>query len=245
MDEPLDWALHDAVLFVLDGVLTDTARAHERAWKLAFDEFLFERFGEGFEEFTHDDYMTHVDGRRRYDGVRSFLASRGLALPEGSPADSPAFDSVCALGNTKNDKFRTVLASAGVEVYPGSLRFLHHLDGLGVRAAVVSSSASARDVLLAARLTPRFEVVVDGIMARSRRLRPKPEPDTFLEAVRELGSTPERCAVVDDVAIGIEAARAGGFALAIGVARDGLGGPLHDAGADLVVADLAELVPGS
>jgi beta-phosphoglucomutase family hydrolase len=240
-----DWGHHRAVLFVLDGVLTDTARAHERAWKLTFDEFLADRFGEGFEEFTHDDYLTHVDGRRRYDGVRSFLASRGLALPEGSPADSPAFDSVCAVGNTKNDRFRTVLASGGIEAYPGSLALLDHLDALGIRTAVVSSSASARGVLEAAGLGSRFDVVIDGLEARSRRLHAKPEPDTFLEAARELGVTPSRIVVMDDVAIGVEAARAGGFGFVVGVARDGQAAALTEAGADLVVADLADLIPES
>lgn len=238
-----DWESFRAVLLDLDGVLTPTADVHERAWKLTFDEFLQDRLGSGADPFSHDDYLSYVDGKRRYDGVRSFLASRGLALPEGSPADSPAFDSVCAVGNAKNQRFRTVLADEGVRPYPGSIRLLDYLDRHGIAMAVVTSSANGRDVLEAAGLAHRFEVVVDGLLARAEKLRGKPAPDSFLRAAEELGVHPSQAVVVEDAVSGVAAGVEGRFGAVIGVARDGHAPQLREAGADIVVADLDELVP--
>lgn len=239
----VEWDRYAAVLFDLDGVITPTALVHERAWKRAFDGFLARHEGPDFAPFSDDDYLAHVDGRPRYDGVRAFLASRGITLPEGEPTDPPGDGSVCALGNSKNELFRTVLREGGVDPYPGSVALLDHLDGLGVRMAVVSSSANAVDVLNAATLTARFETVVDGKVSRRLGLAGKPEPDTFLEAARRLGVAPAATVVVEDALSGVAAGRAGAFGMVIGVARSGDPAALLEAGADLVVDDLAAVVP--
>jgi beta-phosphoglucomutase family hydrolase len=234
-----------AVLFDLDGVLTDTASIHSACWKQTFDRYLrarAERTGEPFVEFDAEgDYHRYVDGKPRYDGVRSFLASRNITLPEGNPADSPGTDTICALGNRKNVLINEVLATEGVEPYPGSLRLLDELETAGVHMAVVSSSKNAPAVLDAAGIAPRFETVVDGTVAAKSGLPGKPAPDTFLDAARRLGVPREEAVVVEDAISGVEAGRNGAFGLVIGVARAGNEDALSAAGADLVVADLGEL----
>jgi beta-phosphoglucomutase family hydrolase len=238
-------AAYPAVLFDLDGVLTDTAGVHSRCWKRMFDDYLRERaesLGEKFVEFdVKKDYLRYVDGKPRYDGVRSFLASRHIELPDGDPSDPPGTDTICALGNRKNALLNEVLAREGVEIYPGSLRLLDELATAGVRMAVVSSSKNTPGVLAAAGISDRFEVVVDGAVAARRGLRGKPAPDTFLYAAERLGVAREDAVVVEDALSGVAAGRNGKFGLVIGVARDGNDDALKAAGADLVVNNLGEL----
>jgi beta-phosphoglucomutase family hydrolase len=238
-------AAYPAVLFDLDGVLTDTAGVHSRCWKRMFDDYLRERaesLGEKFVEFdVKKDYLRYVDGKPRYDGVRSFLASRHIELPDGDPSDPPGTDTICALGNRKNALLKEVLAREGVEIYPGSLRLLDELATAGVRMAVVSSSKNTPGVLAAAGISDRFEVVVDGSVAARQGLRGKPAPDTFLYAAERLGVAREDAVVVEDSLSGVAAGRNGEFGLVIGVARDGNDDALKATGADLVVESLGEL----
>lgn len=239
-----DWSEYEAVLFDLDGVLTSTAALHAAAWKRTFDAVLRELKGPDEEPFDIDaDYRTYVDGRPRYDGVAAFLASRGIELPWGDPSDEPGIDTVCAIGNRKNELFNAVLAEDGVEVFPGSLALLDHLEELGVRCGVVSSSKNAGPVLEAAGIRHRFEVVVDGIVSAEEGLAGKPAPDAFLEAARCMNVTPERCVVVEDAVSGVEAGVGGYFGAVVGVDRHGDPEALRRAGADVVVSDLGELVP--
>jgi beta-phosphoglucomutase family hydrolase len=238
-----DWEKIDAVLFDLDGVLTPTAVIHQRAWKTMFDDFLAARAAGGsWEPFGSDDYLAYVDGKRRVDGVRSFLASRGIELPEGGLDDAPGHGTVNALGNAKNAAFQRVLRRDGIDPYPGSVRFLDALAGRGTAVAVVSSSRNAAEVLEAAGLAERFEVVVDGAYAAGHHLPGKPAPDTFLAAAELVGVGAPQAAVIEDAISGVAAGHAGGFGLVVGVDR----GAGHDAltghGADLVVDDLDELV---
>lgn len=235
----------DAFIFDLDGVVTRTAGLHAAAWKQLFDDYLAQRAaqrGEPFQPFDPDaDYRRFVDGKPRYEGVRSFLESRGVALDYGDPADPPDRETICGLGNRKNDLFQELLARGGVEVFEGSVAFIRELKRRGVKTALVSSSKNAAAVLTAAGLSELFEVRVDGVEAARLALEGKPHPDTFLEAARRLGVEPARAAVVEDAIAGIQAARAGGFGLVIGVARSEGGASLRENGADLVVGDLAEL----
>ena len=235
----MNWDLYDAFLFDLDGVVTPTAELHMRAWAEMFNSFLAARGV--VEPYTDDDYFAHVDGKPRYDGVRSFLASRGLALPEGDPSDAPGDTSVCALGNRKNDAFNVVLARDGIAAYPGSLAFLDAVDARGKGKAIVSSSKNARTVLRAAGLADRFAVVVDGVVAADRGLPGKPAPDTFLHAAQALGVPASRAVVLEDAVSGVAAGAAGSFGLVIGVDRGAGADALTRAGADVVVADLGEL----
>jgi beta-phosphoglucomutase family hydrolase len=241
VEEP-DWGSVDAVLFDLDGVITPTAEVHMHAWAEMFSAFLAQQHAA---PYTEQDYFAHVDGKPRYDGVAALLASRGLDLPWGDPGDTPETHSVCGLGNRKNAVFGAVLARDGVQAYPGSLQLLDALEARGTRMAIVSSSANARDVLLAAGLLDRFETVVDGAVARARGLPGKPRPDTYQYAADALGVDHPRAVVVEDAVSGVEAGAAGDFALVIGVDRGAGAETLRDHGADLVVADLAELVPGA
>lgn len=240
MLRPID--AHTAVLFDLDGVLTPTAAVHRRAWKRTFDRVLVSHFGPEADLFSVQDYLDHVDGRPRYDGVHSFLVSRGIELPAGHFTDPAGLDTEAGVGNLKNDEFNAVLAEDGVEPYPGSVALLEHLEARHVAVAVVSSSANARAVLAAAGLIDRFDVIVDGLLARERDLPGKPAPDTFLAAAADLGVEVADTAVVEDALSGVEAAAAGGFSLVVGVDRDGHAAALAAAGADVVVADLSELI---
>jgi len=235
----VNWDSFDAFLFDLDGVVTPTAELHMRAWAEMFNSFLAARGVAG--PYTDDDYFAFVDGKPRYDGVRSFLASRGVSLPEGDPSDPPGDTTVCALGNQKNDVFNAVLARDGIAAYPGSLAFLDALEARGKRKAIVSSSRNARRVLGAAGLADRFEVVVDGVVAAAEHLPGKPAPDTFLFAARALGVPASRAVVLEDALSGVQAGAAGGFGLVIGVDRGAGADALGQAGADVVVADLEEL----
>ena len=224
----VEWARYGAVLFDLDGVVTPTASVHQHAWAE-----LFAPWG-----FTTEDYLAHVDGKPRYDGVRDFLASRDVVLPDGDPADLPGVDTVCALGNRKNELFNDILARDGVEPYPGTVAVMEELDRLGVQQAVVSSSRNARSVLAAAGLADRFPHVVDGVAAKDLDLAGKPEPATFLHAADLLGEAPRDCVVVEDASSGVAAAAAGRFGLVLGVDRGGNREALLASGAHLVVDDL-------
>jgi len=239
---PVTWTDHDAVLFDLDGVLTPTAEVHRRAWAEMFDAFLGSWTGAGdTSPWSEQDYYDHVDGKPRYDGVRDFLASRDITLPEGEPSDAPDAVTVCGLGNRKNDAFNAVLERDGVTAYPGSVALLDVLRDLGTPLAVVSSSANAPAVLEAAGIADRFVTVVDGRVATELGLPGKPAPDTFVHAAQECGTTAARSVVVEDAVSGVRAGAAGDFALVIGVDRGAGVEVLTAAGADLVVGDLGEL----
>ena len=237
----MDWTSYDAALFDLDGVLTPTATVHMQAWSEMFNDFLEAQ--EGQEPYTERDYFAYVDGKPRYDGVRSFLTSRGIELPEGDPSDSPDAETVCGLGNRKNDAFNAVLERDGVTAYEGSVRLLDALEAKGVRLAVVSSSQNAPAVLAAAGIADRFPVVVDGKVAKVDGLPGKPAPDTFLAAAERLGVTRERSVVLEDAESGVEAGRSGNFGLVVGVDRGAGAETLRERGADIVVTDLAEILP--
>jgi beta-phosphoglucomutase family hydrolase len=233
-----------AGLFDLDGVLTRTAVVHAAAWKEMFDAFLRGRAAETGEPFVpfdaHADYDRYVDGKKRADGVRSFLASRGIQLPEGHPDDPPAAATIHGLGNRKNELVLAKLAG-GVEVYPGSVRYVEALRDAGLGRAVVSSSANTKTVLEVTELDKLFDVVVDGVVAERDGLAGKPAPDTFLAAAKALGIAPAAAAVFEDALAGVEAGRAGGFGFVVGVDRVGQADELGRHGADVVVTDLADL----
>lgn len=241
------WARYDAVLFDLDGVLTPTAELHQRAWAALFERYLDDHQPPGHRPYTEDDYLAYIDGKPRFDGVRSFLASRDVVLPEGDRTDPAGDGSVSALGNRKNDVFQSLLRNDGIAPYPGSLRVVDHLETLGVAVAVVSSSRNAKEVLAAAGLTSRFGVVVDGVVAAEQGIAGKPAPDMFVAAAMSLGVSPDRAVVVEDAVSGVAAGRAGGFGLVIGVDRGAGRDALVAHGAEVVVGDLAELLasPGA
>jgi beta-phosphoglucomutase family hydrolase len=235
-----------ACLFDLDGVLTQTATVHAEAWKAMFDGFLrarSERTGEPFVPFDEvKDYDEFVDGKPRYDGVRSFLASRGIALPEGDPSDAPRRESIAGLGNRKNELVLRLIHRSGVAAYDGSVRYVEAVGDAGLHRAVVSSSANCREVLVAAGIEDLFEVRIDGLVAVREHLKGKPAPDTFLAAAHRLGVQPSRGAVFEDALAGVEAGRAGRFGFVVGVDRTGQAEALREHGADVVVSDLAELL---
>jgi beta-phosphoglucomutase family hydrolase len=239
--EPVEWSDYAAVLFDLDGVVTPTAEVHMRAWSEMFNEFL--RNHPGQDPYTDADYFAYVDGKPRYDGVRDFLTSRGIVLPEGEETDPGSALTVKGLGNRKNDAFNVVLERDGVTAYAGSVALLDHLRTLGIPLGVVSSSVNAPAVLAAARLSDRFRTVVSGAVAAELGLAGKPAPDTFLHAAEVLGATAPTSVVLEDAVSGVRAGRAGGFGLVIGVDRGAGPATLTEAGADLVVTDLAELLP--
>lgn len=237
----MDWTRYDAALFDLDGVVTPTAEVHMRAWATMFNEFLHSR---GVNEvYTDADYYAHVDGMPRYDGVRSFLASRGITVPEGDPGDDPAVESIAGLGNRKNDAFNEVLRHEGVTAYPGSVMLIEHLAQRGIAMAIVSSSRNAPAVLEAAGLAEHFATVMHGGVAAERGLPGKPAPDTFLAAAADLGVAAADCVVLEDAVSGVSAGAAGDFGLVVGVDRGAGVDALTEAGADVVVADLMELLP--
>ena len=211
------------------------------AWKRTFDQFLARRH-ETFEPFTEQDYLSFVDGKPRYEGVRSFLESRHIELPTGDPSDTAGDATVCAIGNTKNDMFIEVLASEGVEPYRDAVQLLDQLSTKAIRLAVVSSSANAVPVLTASGLLNRFEFVMDGLVARDRELAGKPAPDTFIAAADEIGVGRARTVVFEDAVSGVQAGSAGDFHTVVGVDRTGSSEALEDAGADVVVSDLADLI---
>ena len=230
-----------AGLFDLDGVLTQTAKVHAAAWKQMFDEYLHTR-PEPFREFSQHDYDAYVDGKRRQDGVRSFLASRGIELPDGAPDDPPARETVAGLGNRKNELVLERIRKEGVQPYQGSVRYVKAARDAGLRHAVVSSSTNARDVLRAAGFEDAFETVIDGVVAERQHLNGKPAPDTFLAGARALDVEPAEAAVFEDALAGVEAGRAGNFGFVVGVDRVGQAAELLEHGADIVVKDLAELL---
>jgi alpha,alpha-trehalase len=234
----------DAVVFDTDGVLTDTASVHAAAWKRLFDGYLEERaarLGEPFHPFTGADYLRHVDGRARYDGVAAFLASRGIALDWGDPADPPDRETVCGLGNAKDRVFVAHLRDHGARPFPASVALVRRLRDAGVATAVVSASRNMLAVLDSAGIRELFDAAIDGVEAERQGLPGKPDPALFLEAARRLGVAPGRAAVVEDALAGVEAGRRGGFALVIGVDRGGQAAALAERGADVVVDDLGRL----
>jgi beta-phosphoglucomutase family hydrolase len=237
---------YDAVLFDLDGVITDTANMHAACWKRMFDEYLQKRAAERGEPFCPfelaTDYRLYVDGKPRFDGVRDFLTSRGIQLPEGSQNDPPQAETVGGLGNRKNELVNNVIEEVGVEPYEGTVKLIHQLRHQGFKIAVVTSSQNCEAVLKAAKLDAFFEVRVDGNTIHAQHLAGKPAADTFLTAAHALGVDPTRAVVVEDAISGVEAGRNGNFGLVIGVARKGNAEELRHHGAHLVVNDLGELV---
>jgi beta-phosphoglucomutase family hydrolase len=235
-----------ACLFDMDGVLTQTAKVHDAAWKTIFDDYLRWRAGTRAEPFVPfdalTDYDTYVDGRPRYEGVRAFLASRGIELPEGRPDDPPGADTVCGIGNRKNVVVVKMIREDGVQAYEGSVRYAQAARAAGLGRAVVSASANCKNVLAAAGIEDLFDAVVDEQLAESEQLRGKPAPDTFLAAASLLGVEPAHAAVFEDALAGVEAGRAGRFGLVVGVDRVGQAEDLLAHGADIVVADLADLL---
>ena len=230
-----------ALLFDLDGVLTQTAKVHFKAWKQTFDAYLKSRDGDGFKEFTQDDYNDYVDGMPRYDGVRSFLKSRGIELPEGSPADSADQETVDGIGNRKNDLVQEIIDRDGVEVYDGSVAYVKAARDAGLKRAVVSASANCRAVLTSADIVDLFDEIIDGHTTDEQHLQGKPHPDTYLAGARAVGVDPAECAVFEDATAGVQAGHDGHFGFVVGVDRVDHARALKEHGADIVVKDLSEL----
>jgi beta-phosphoglucomutase family hydrolase len=235
-----------ACLFDMDGVVTKTAVVHAAAWKEMFDEFLRQwsaKTGAPFVPFdSHHDYDEYVDGKPRMDGTRSFLESRGISLPEGSEDDPPGASTIWGLSNRKNELVLEVLKRDGVEVYPGSRRYIDAVRAAGLRTAIVSSSANTTAVLEAGGVGDLFDAQVDALVAKEHGLRGKPAPDTFLEAARMLDVPAAEAAVFEDALVGVAAGHAGGFGFVVGVDRVGQADGLRENGADIVVKDLGELL---
>lgn len=233
-----------AAIFDMDGVITNTAAVHESAWKSALDSYLRlrqSRFGEPFREFTGDDYRAFVDGRPRYAGVDAFLKSRGVQLPWGDPHDDPSAETVCGLGNRKNDIFNRVLDQDAVEVYASTLELIEQLRGSEVKVGVATSSRNCVRVLQSAGIGSLFEVRVDGVLSAELGLKGKPEPDIFILACEGLGVSPACAVVVEDAVSGVQAGARGQFGLVLGVARGNKAEELRTNGADIVVRDLSEI----
>jgi beta-phosphoglucomutase family hydrolase len=237
-----------ACLFDLDGVLTQTAKVHAAAWKQMFDDYLrgrAEKTGGKFVPFDEvRDYDEYVDGKPRYDGVRSFLASRGIDLPQGTPDDPPDAETIDGLGNRKNEIVLKMIHEDGVQPYEGSVRYVKAARDAGLRRAVVSSSTNARDVLTAAGILDLFEEIIDGHVTEREHLNGKPAPDTYLAGARAVGVGADQAAVYEDALAGVESGRAGKFAFVVGVDRVGQADALKTHGADVVVQDLSELLDG-
>jgi beta-phosphoglucomutase family hydrolase len=232
-----------ACLFDLDGVLTRTATVHFAAWKRTFDEFL-SRYDPAQPEFSQEDYNRYVDGKHRADGVRGFLASRSITLPEGSEDDPPDAATVHAIATRKNDMVLRELDEHGVEVYPGSVRYLRAVKDAGLKTAVVTASANGEKVIAAGGFADLIDVRIDGVVAGRDGLKGKPEPDTFLAGAKALGVEPSEAVVYEDALSGVEAGRAGSFGYVVGVDRVGQAEALGQHGADVVVQDLDELLEG-
>ena len=230
-----------ACLFDLDGVLTQTAKVHQAAWKRTFDEFL-RGHHPGEREFSLGDYNEHVDGKPRMDGVRDFLASRGITLPEGTAGDPPDAPTVHGLAARKNDQVLRELEEHGVEVYAGSMRYLRAARDAGLATAVVTASANGQHVIEVAGFADLIDARVDGLVAAREGLRGKPAPDTFLAGARAVGVPPAQAAVFEDALSGVAAGRAGEFGYVVGVDRVGQAAALAERGADVVVTDLDELL---
>lgn len=231
-----------ACLFDLDGVLTGTATLHGEAWKQTFDAFLRERDGADFQPFSDADYAQHVDGRSRADGVREFLTSRGITLPEGDPDDPPSTPTVNGLGNRKNELVLRIIEERGVDPYPGSVRYLEEARNAGLAIAVVTSSANGAAVLAAGNLNRFVQARVDGVVIKHDKLRGKPAPDAFLAGAKALGVAPAQAAVFEDALAGVQAGKAGNFGYVVGVNRANHADELRAHGADVVVDDLADLL---
>ncbi len=232
-----------ACLFDMDGVLTDTASVHAEAWKRMFDEYLRERLGPDAEPFDiARDYGQYVDGKPREDGVRDFLASRGIELPEGTPDDAPDADTIHGVGKRKNVLVLKLIEERGVDVYEGSVKFVDAARAAGLRTAVVSSSANTKLILDSAGIADRFEARVDGVTLATEHIKGKPAPDSFLRAAELLEVPPAEAAVFEDALAGVAAGHAGGFGVTVGVDRHGQPEALREHGADVVVSDLAELL---
>jgi beta-phosphoglucomutase family hydrolase len=237
-----------ALLFDLDGVLTQTAKVHFKAWKQTFDEYLKQRdgdashHGENLRMFTQDDYNDYVDGMPRYDGVRTFLKSRGIELPEGDPGDPPDKETIDGIGNRKNDLVLKIIKTDGVQVYDGSVAYVKAAKNAGLPRAVVSASANCKDVLQAAGIADLFDARIDGIVATEQHLRGKPHPDTFLAGAKALGVEPAHAVVFEDATAGVQAGRDGHFGYVVGVDRVNHAQALKDHGASVVVKDLSELL---
>lgn len=236
---------YDAVLFDMDGVLTMTMKIHAACWKRMFDAYLQQRAVEHGTEFrpfeVATDYKAYVDGKLRYDGVQSFLASRGIELPYGNPGDDPSRETVCGLGNRKDRLVNEILASDGVEMLDGAVELVEAVRAAGIKTAVVSASKNCGKILAAAGVRALFDCVVDGNVASQLALAGKPAPDTFLEAARQLAVSPARAVVVEDAVSGVAAGRAGGFALVVGIDHHGDQATLRENGADIVIENLREL----
>ncbi len=248
MTDDLDPYKYKAVIFDMDGVITRSAHAHFMAWKKMFDSYLKSRaqsLGTEFTPFTQKDYNEYVDGKPRYDGARSFLESRGIHLPMGSPQDPPEAETISGLGNRKNRFFLEHIEQNGVESYPSSVSFIKSIKALGKRVAVITSSRNGRQVLEAAGVSKYFDATVTGVEAAKLKLNGKPAPDIFLEAAKELGVSPPDAVVIEDALSGVEAGRAGGFGLVIGVNRSNQRRELKEHGANIVVSDLSELIRSS
>ncbi len=241
-----DYAGPDAAVFDLDGVVTFTARVHAAAWKQLFDDYLrsrAQRFGEPFRAFDADaDYRAYVDGKPRYDGVQSFLESRAISLRWGTPSDSPELETICGLGNRKNELFNAKLREMGVDVDHEAVRFIRDLRDHGVRIGLASSSKNAVPILESVGLRDLFEQVVDGVVSERLGLRGKPQPDIFLACLQKLGRIPPaRAMVIEDAIAGVEAGHLGGFGLVLGVDRHGEATSLHDHGADWVIQSFGDI----
>jgi alpha,alpha-trehalase len=238
---------YDAVIFDLDGVVTDTAKVHATAWKALFDDYLSTRtlqYNEAFRPFDlEEDYFSYLDGKPRYDGVRSFLQSRGIDLAYGDPENGPERETICGLGNRKDRIFSKILRENGVEVFESTVRLAKELKARQVWRAVASSSKNCRNVLRIAGLEDLFDAMVDGVLSAELSFKGKPEPDIFFKCGELLGVSPERTVVIEDAISGVQAGRNGGFGLIIGIDRMGLGEVLRQNGADVVVADLLDIGP--
>jgi len=243
MEENLNTQLQEknikALVLDMDGVITQTAKVHAQAWKRMFDDYLLRRGkqeGKAYEPLSiATDYRQYIDGIPRYDGVRNFLASRSIILPEGTPEDAPGVETVAGLGNLKNQYFQEVLHSNGVEPYPDTVAWLQQQRAQGLRTAVISASKNCKAILASAGLEDFFEVRVDGVVSAEKGLKGKPAPDIFLEAARQLGVRPQEAAVFEDALAGVQAGKAGGFALVVGVDRTDDAAGLKKHGADLVI----------